>query len=247
MGTDRSVEWTIRVARVFATNTVIAERDGKAVIVDAGAGVAHKVIQTVADKGLEPVALLITHGHVDHTWDAATIQDSLDIPVVISTHDRYYLDDPFGLNPSRPERRDPNDMLVHAFGAAGLRAESFRTPRDIVEWGSTASIAVEKDLDSIWQKRWRKIASPGHTPGSTVYEFGLDAPSPLVCTGDVIFKSSIGRTDLPGGNSAVMKNTLFMLSRSIPAAATIVAGHGPTTTMELESRTNPYLPKPNQP
>lgn len=85
---------------------------------------------------------------------------------------------------------------------------------------------------------------PGHTAGCVL--FSLDYPghpqiTRVVFSGDVLFAGSIGRTDLPGGDPAVMRDTLAGPVLSLPDSAAVLPGHGPQTTMERERRTNPYL------
>jgi glyoxylase-like metal-dependent hydrolase (beta-lactamase superfamily II) len=82
--------------------------------------------------------------------------------------------------------------------------------------------------------------APGHTPGSTLYLVEVDG-APVVLTGDVLFAGSVGRTDLPGGDPAVMERTLREVVRALPADAHVLPGHGPATRTDVERRTNPYL------
>ncbi|WP_319946811.1 MBL fold metallo-hydrolase, partial [Cellulosimicrobium cellulans] len=78
------------VAPVFGTNcTVVSAPGGDCVVVDAGAGVADAVVAHVRSAGLVPRAVLATHGHVDHTWDAAALADRFGVPVVLHAADAY--------------------------------------------------------------------------------------------------------------------------------------------------------------
>ncbi|WP_170222595.1 MBL fold metallo-hydrolase [Rarobacter faecitabidus] len=228
-------------APVFATNSIIVETGGSAVIVDAGAGVAAAVLQQIEKTGWTPIAILITHGHVDHTWDAAHLSVALGIPVLVSDADRYQFDDPFGLDPAHPERRDDHGMLVRAFGQHGLHPGDFQVPETLHTLGSDEGREALVRIAGLWEGGFRAIPAPGHTPGATLYEFSGAAMSPLVCTGDVLFRSSIGRTDLPGGDHIVMQATLTRLAAEIPGDALIIPGHGPATTMARELGVNPYL------
>ncbi len=235
-------EFHVLQADVFAANTTLIVRDNTVVIVDAGVGVTGQVTSLIERNGWDPLGLFITHGHVDHTWDAAALSAALDIPVLIHEADRYYLDDPFGIDPDFPERRDPSRMLVQAFASFGLRPDLFTTPNRIETLGSDA--AAESSIGRVWGGQWRWIAAPGHTPGATIYVFGDEADSaalPLACTGDVLFARSVGRTDLPGGDHRIMADTLEMLCTALRSETLLIPGHGPTTTMGDELAFNPYL------
>src|SRR5690554_3431400 len=86
------------LAPVFGANCYVLsdQATGPCVIVDAGGGVADAVHRLVRERGLEPVAVLATHGHVDHTWSAAELGEHYDAPVWIHADDAYRLADPFG-------------------------------------------------------------------------------------------------------------------------------------------------------
>jgi len=81
------------------------------------------------------------------------------------------------------------------------------------------------------------IHAPGHTPGSVLFTVGTQ----LAFTGDVLFAGSIGRTDLPGGNTSAMNSTLHGPVASLPVSDRILPGHGPSSTMEIERAANPFL------
>jgi glyoxylase-like metal-dependent hydrolase (beta-lactamase superfamily II) len=84
--------------------------------------------------------------------------------------------------------------------------------------------------------------TPGHTPGSVVFDApeGDDHP-PLLLSGDLLFAGSIGRTDLPGGDSAAMMRSLSTVLPSYADETVVLPGHGETTTLARERRTNPFL------
>ena len=94
-GAEITVE--VVVAPVFGTNcAVVSAAGGDCVVVDAGAGVADAVTATIERRGLVPRAVLATHGHVDHTWDAAVLCERLGVPLHVHAADVYRLADPFG-------------------------------------------------------------------------------------------------------------------------------------------------------
>lgn len=209
---------------------VLAEQDGRCVVVDPGAGVADDVAALVGRAGWTPVAVLLTHGHVDHTWDAAALGDRFGVPVHVHEGDAYRLADPVGsLGP-----------LGHQLAAmTGLAAPP--APADVRTFAAAAGAETPVVLgDGGATVELTAVHSPGHTQGSTVYLVRDAAGSPVALTGDVLFAGSIGRTDLPGGDDVAMGRTLARLTRLDPATR-VLPGHGPTSTVAAELASNPYL------
>ncbi|MFS0698710.1 MBL fold metallo-hydrolase [Cellulomonas sp. 179-A 4D5 NHS] len=262
------------VAPVFGTNCyVVVADDGTCVVVDAGAGVAGPVRDAVAGRGLRCVAVLATHGHVDHTWDAAELSETFDVPVHVHAADAYRLDDPFGTL-GLGASHDPGGPLAQALAASGARPESYRRPTRVETFGGAAgengrSADVVLGLGGV-----RVVArhAPGHTQGSTLYLLGAvpeagdggpaaraggpGAPADeadaagqragsgdalVALTGDVLFSGTIGRTDLPGGDDAVMAATLRDVVAVLPPDTLVLPGHGPASRVAAELARNPYL------
>ncbi|MFI2703641.1 MBL fold metallo-hydrolase [Cellulosimicrobium composti] len=228
------------VAPVFGTNcTVVSAPGGDCVVVDAGAGVADAVVAHVRDAGLAPRAVLATHGHVDHTWDAAALADRLDVPVVLHAADAYRLADPFGSLEHAGTRGSAlaSGPLGAALAAAGARPEDYREPDRVETFDAGPGEAREL--------RWggvvlRAVGAPGHTEGSTLYLAGSPGAG-VVLSGDVLFAGSVGRTDLPGGDGATMARTLRDVVVRLDPAWDVLPGHGPATTVARELATNPFL------
>ncbi|WP_258723204.1 MBL fold metallo-hydrolase [Cellulomonas sp. NS3] len=234
------------VAPVFGTNCyVVVGDDGTCVVVDAGAGVAGPVRDAVVGRGLRCVAVLATHGHVDHTWDAAELSEEFDVPVHVHAADAYRLDDPFGTL-GLGASHDPGGPLAQALAATGARPESYRRPARVETFGGAAgeggrSADVVLALGGV-----RVVArhAPGHTQGSTLYLLGAvpEGGGELVAlTGDVLFAGTIGRTDLPGGDDAVMAATLRDVVAALPPHTVVLPGHGPSSRVAAELARNPYL------
>jgi glyoxylase-like metal-dependent hydrolase (beta-lactamase superfamily II) len=226
------------VAPVFGTNCCVVVVDGAgepgadAVVVDAGAGVAQTVQGLVAERGWAVRAVLATHGHVDHTWDAAALCDAFGVPLRIHAADAYRLADPFGS--LGLTRGGVSDALRQALAGLGLRAEDYRAPAVVVPFDAAGDDGTGTLVAG--SVRLRAIHAPGHTEGATLYEVGG-----VVLAGDVLFAGGIGRTDLPGGDDAAMRATLRDVVARLDPALEVVPGHGPTTTVEREMATNPYL------
>jgi hydroxyacylglutathione hydrolase len=216
-----AVELRVVVAPVFGTNCCVVSSGTDCVVVDAGAGVADAVGRLVDDAGLTPRAVLATHGHADHTWDAGVLCARYEIPMRLHEADAYRLADPFG-------------TLSPALQAAlGLHRDDYQPPAEVEPFATPGGSAVL----TFGEVTLHALHAPGHTEGSTLYRLGDEA----VLTGDVLFAGSIGRTDLHGGSGQVMGETLRDVVRALDPALAVVPGHGPATTVAHELETNPFL------
>ncbi len=227
-----AMEIHVVVAPVFATNCCVVVSGGDCVVVDAGAGVAAQVALLVEDHGWTPRAVLATHGHVDHTWDAAALCDRYGVPMRIHEADAYRLADPFGT--LGLGTGGVSGALRQAVAALGFAPEDYRAPADVVPFGAAGDDgAGTLEAGAV---RLRVQHAPGHTEGATLY-----VTEDAVLAGDVLFAGSVGRTDLPGGDPATMRATLRDVVARLDAGLAVVPGHGPTTTVGQELATNPFL------
>jgi hydroxyacylglutathione hydrolase len=213
---------------------VIATEPGtECLILDPGVGAADGVRDLVAEHRLKPVAVVLTHGHLDHMFAVAPVCGSYDATCWIHPDDRHLLTDP--LRAMGPET---HQLLAQLTGGTATFAE----PDDVRELtdGAVLEIAGVR-LDA--------IHAPGHTSGSVMYRSdypptALGAAAEIdqvVFSGDVLFAGSIGRTDLPGGDYAAMLRSLKEKVLPLPDSVAVLPGHGPQTTMAHERATNPYL------
>ncbi|GIG20403.1 hydrolase [Cellulomonas chitinilytica] len=233
------------VAPVFAARcTLVVADHGDCVLVDPGAGVADQVTELVERHGLRPRALLATHGHVDHTWDAAVLSARFDVPFVVHTADAYRLADPFGtlgVLGGRTSPHDPSGPLAQALAAAGIGPSTYVEPARVEELGTAPGMRSDDVALAFGTVKLLARHAPGHTEGSTLYLLDVDGAGPVALTGDVLFAGSIGRTDLPGGDDAEMRRTLREVVAALPPETVVVPGHGPTSDIGTELATNPYL------
>jgi hydroxyacylglutathione hydrolase len=234
------------VSSVFGARcTVVVADDRSCVVVDPGAGVADAVVDYVQAHGLAPVAVLATHGHVDHTWDAAAVCERLAVPLQLHAADVYRLHDPFGTLGSLggAASHDPSGPLAQAIASVGVAPGSYHRPTDVQPFGTSAGTSASRDVDIELRLGGLRVTArhaPGHTEGSTLYLLEIDG-EPVAFTGDVLFAGTVGRTDLPGGDGDVMATTLREIVAVLPPATVVVPGHGPTTDIATELARNPYL------
>ncbi len=212
------------VAPVLGTNCyVLAAGAGRqCMVIDPGIGVAEQLEKVFAEHSLEPVAVLVTHGHLDHTYALSELSQARGLPVHLHEGDAYRLADPLGsLGP----------QLAAQFAQFGA---DWTPPADVRTFGG-----AETDLD-LAGVGLRAVHAPGHTEGSTLYHAPADG---VVFTGDVLFAGTVGRTDLPGGDDALMRATLTRLASDdgLPGPTIVRPGHGPASTLDRERASNPYL------
>ncbi|HUW77971.1 MAG TPA: MBL fold metallo-hydrolase [Candidatus Nanopelagicaceae bacterium] len=212
-------------AEMFATNCwVIAPAAGEeCIVIDPGiANPDGRLLldQVLTRHRLKPVAVIATHGHLDHTFSIGPICGARGIPAYIHSADRELL--------AHPERAFSVDSpLLEMF--AGL---SFSEPDQVVELvdGLELSLAgLDLKIDH----------APGHTAGSIMIR--VPGSSPTVLTGDVLFAGAIGRTDLPTGSASAMRTSLRKKVLTLSDDYLVLPGHGPRTTIGAERDTNPYL------
>lgn len=224
-------------AGMFHTNCyVLALAPGSdAIIVDPGQSAAKQVRQTIDAHRLKPVAVLLTHGHIDHIWSAREVCDEYSIPAYIHPEDRELL-------------TKPGKGIGPMFGALSFLTAGtvFREPEKVLE------LADGDELDLAGLRLTVDLA-PGHTPGSVLFggEFdGLagsvpgvrgDGPTRVVFAGDVLFAGSVGRTDLPGGNMPRLLRSIREKLLTLPDETLVLPGHGPGTTIGRERRTNEWI------
>ena len=208
---------------VTATNCwVVAPAAGEqCVVIDPGIGVTGQLDEIIAEHRLHPVAVLLSHGHFDHTFSVLPVCQARDVPAYIHPADRGQLADPWsgvGMPPGTP-----------LFGNL-----TFAEPDDVRE-------LADGDKVNLAGMDFTVRHAPGHTPGSVVVELPVTGAEPVLFSGDVIFAGSIGRTDLPGGSMSDMERSLREVIWPMDDATQVRPGHGPVTTIGQERATNPFL------
>ncbi|ORM24037.1 MBL fold metallo-hydrolase [Williamsia sp. 1135] len=212
-------------AGMFATNCyVVAQHPGSdAIIIDPGQDAAPGVRKLLAEHELNPVAVLLTHGHLDHTWNATELCDEYGIPAFIHPADRHML-------------ADPAAGIGRALGAM-IGDTVFREPDKVID------LVDREDLEVAGLKFSVDLA-PGHTQGSVLFGIAVDTPDgqvPVCFSGDVLFAGSIGRTDLPGGDHQQLLDSIAERMLPLPDETVVLPGHGEQTSIGQERASNPFL------
>ena len=198
-------------------------KGGECVVIDPGEGVSERLDALLDEHRLTPAAVLLTHGHLDHTASTAAVCDGAGIPAHIHGNDEFMLADP--LAALTPELRGALARL-HVGPVRPALVTSLTGVGEVQIAGLTIVV------DHI----------PGHTPGSVAYRLAAAADRPEVLfTGDTLFAGSIGRTDLPGGDTDTILESISARLLSRPDDTVVLSGHGPATTIGAERQANPFL------
>ena len=207
------------VAPMFATNcwVIAADKGGECIIVDPGMpDISREIEMIIEEHKLKPVAALLTHGHLDHTFSITPLADGYDIPAYIHSEDRRFIADPAGIH---------GEQFIKQ-----LQGMNFTEPKKVQELknGSTLQL-LDMNITA--------IHAPGHTRGSLMFTINDE----ILISGDVLFAGSIGRTDLPTGSAKDMTQTLKTKVLPLSDDLRVLTGHGPETTIKFERKNNPYL------
>jgi hydroxyacylglutathione hydrolase len=196
----------------LATNGYLLEGEKGLICFDAPEGMARELNR----HELHPVALVLTHGHFDHMWDAVLIAEDHNCPIYVHPADAGMVLD---------------TSYVRMFGVSPpIRSPSHVEPLVVPDQGSAAFHCAGEEFQI--------FHIPGHSPGSVAfYHPGWG----ILISGDTLFCGGVGRWDLPGGSRSALLQGLRKHLVPLPPETRVYAGHGPRTTIGHERDTNPYL------
>ena len=180
-------------------------------VIDPGGDLDH-IEKAISEIGMKVEKILLTHGHIDHAAGAAELKERLGVPIE---------------GPHEADR--PLLDALEAQGQAyGLPARTV-TPDRWLDEGDTVTIGGHS---------FDVLHCPGHSPGSVVL---VNRKQRFAIVGDVIFQGSIGRTDFPYGDHAALINAIRTKLLPLGDEFAFICGHGPTSTIGQERRTNPFI------
>lgn len=195
---------------------------GECVLIDAPPD-PTAILGRLAHHELKLVALLSTHGHVDHVGGVTEVVKAQPEPVPVHIHDEdlHMLLDPVGSS--------------GGFGQYLEQAGLDVRPPEVIE-----SIADGQRISGAGMT-FTALHTPGHTRGSVCFLLEVEGEAPLLFSGDHLFKGSIGRFDLPGGSYDELMGSMADKILPLDDALNVLPGHGEVTTIGHERRTNPFL------
>ena len=213
IGRMSKVRAAIIPVTLFQQNCTLFWEEGnkRGVVIDPG-GDLDRIREAIAQSGVTVEKILLTHGHIDHAGAAAELKDELGVPI------------------EGPHRADKPllDHLAETGRQYGIAARPL-TPDRWLEEGETIDIGG---------MTFGVLHCPGHSPGSVVF---TNIEQRFAVVGDVLFQGSVGRTDLPGGNHAALINAIKTKLLPLGDDVAFICGHGPTSTIGNERKTNPFL------
>jgi glyoxylase-like metal-dependent hydrolase (beta-lactamase superfamily II) len=187
------------------------EQAGEAIVIDPGEEVG-RIQRRLAALGLKVKQILITHGHIDHVGGALKLKRLTGAPILMNEGDLEQL-----------------ELMDKQSAWLGVETPETAPPDESLRDGAVVGLEA---LPA------RVIYTPGHTQGSVCLHF---VPLNLLIAGDTLFAGSIGRTDLPGGDSDQIIDSIHSRLLKLEDAIRVVPGHGPGTTIGTERRRNPFL------
>jgi hydroxyacylglutathione hydrolase len=191
---------------------VFDDETRRGIVVDPGGDVA-RIVQSIRETGIKIEKILLTHGHIDHAGGADELRELLGVTIE---------------GPHREDKFLLDNLAVRGleFGMKGTRAV---TPDRWLDDGETVEAAGFT---------FKVIHAPGHSPGSVVF---FNDANRFALMGDVLFKGSVGRTDLPGGDHATLIKAIKTRILPLGNDVQFLPGHGEASQIGVERESNPFL------
>ena len=205
---------TFPVGPLECNCTILGDEEaGEAIVIDPGDEVG-RIHRRLTQLGLKLKQILVTHAHIDHVGGALRLKLLTGAPILLNENDLPLL-----------------KMMAMQAGWLGVATPETAPPDASLDDGQR--VGLERYPAQV-------LHTPGHTQGSVCLHF---APLKMVIAGDTLFAGSIGRTDLPGGNSQQIIDSIESRLLALPDETKVLPGHGPATTIGRERRSNPFLKK----
>ena len=187
------------------------EAAGEAIVIDPGEEIG-RIERRLKELGLKVKQILITHGHIDHVGGALKLKRLTGAPILMNENDMMQL-----------------NMMDKQAAWLGVATPETSAPDCSLTNGMKLELGAEQG---------QVVHTPGHTQGSVCVHF---AAMKLLVAGDTLFRGSIGRTDLPGGNQRQILESIHSRLLVLPEETRVIPGHGPLTTIGEERQDNPFL------
>ena len=186
---------------------------GEAVLIDAPGDILGEIEPLLAQEKCRLTELWITHGHWDHTQDAAKVVRATGAKVRAHPDDKRMIETP---------------EIMRKYLGDDMTLEPATVDYWMQQGDRFQALGVEVEVRHV----------PGHCPGNILFYFPA---AQAAFVGDALFNHSVGRTDLPGGSFAVLEKSIREQIYTLPEATTVFPGHGPSTTVAAEKVENPYV------
>lgn len=208
-----ALKWKMITVGPFAMNAYLlwCDETRAALVIDPGDEI-ERIVYEIEREGLQPERIVLTHGHLDHVMRASELQEQLRLKLYLHRDDVFLVEN---------MTRQAAMLGLMLPGLVAPRIDDFLTEGDTVSFG---------------KQTLKILHGPGHSPGSIML-IGED----LAVVGDVLFQGSIGRTDLPGGSYEMLIASIHQKLLPLKDELLVLPGHGDTTTIGAERRSNPFL------
>lgn len=187
------------------------ETSGEAMVIDPG-DETSRILAVLARHKLTVKQIIVTHAHIDHIAGAQQLKRVTDAPILYNQLDLPLV-----------------QMMEVQAGWLGIATPEVAPPDDSLEDGQTLSVAGISGTI---------LHTPGHTQGSVCLHIPAET---LLIAGDTLFAGSVGRTDLPGGDTHMLIDSIQTRLMTLPEDTVVIPGHGGSTTIGAEREMNPFL------